>query len=155
MPRLFVLSACHSGDILRVKDWSDFLAVAQGREPGDRETIDDDSGAGRRGRRVNLDRCPAASGGGRLLGVRWPGAIVDGRPSYGWARGAMIVGRRNSADGPVQRWRGGLNRFSEPRIRLQPTENQLLARRNGCAAPKTDFWAGAMVAPLQKLTFGP
>ncbi|MEZ6113080.1 MAG: hypothetical protein R3C99_19015 [Pirellulaceae bacterium] len=61
LPRLFVLSACHSGDILGVKDWSDFLAVAQGREPGDRETIDDDSGAGRQGRRVNLDRCPAAS----------------------------------------------------------------------------------------------
>jgi tetratricopeptide (TPR) repeat protein len=37
LPRLFFLSACHSGDILRVKDWNDFLAVAQGREPGTEE----------------------------------------------------------------------------------------------------------------------
>ncbi|MCV2421603.1 CHAT domain-containing protein [Paucibacter sp. DJ2R-2] len=37
LPRLFFLSACHSGDILQVKDWSDFLAVAQGQEPGTRE----------------------------------------------------------------------------------------------------------------------
>lgn len=37
LPRLFFLSACHSGDILRVKDWADFLAVAQGQEPGTRE----------------------------------------------------------------------------------------------------------------------
>ena len=34
IPRLFFLSACHSGDILRVKDWEDFLAIAQGKEPG-------------------------------------------------------------------------------------------------------------------------
>src|SRR5262249_46977132 len=27
------LSACHSGDILRVKDWNDFLAVARGQSP--------------------------------------------------------------------------------------------------------------------------
>ncbi|MDX2111871.1 MAG: CHAT domain-containing protein [Verrucomicrobiota bacterium] len=37
LPRLFFLSACHSGDILRVKDWKDFLAVAQGKEPGTKE----------------------------------------------------------------------------------------------------------------------
>ncbi len=37
LPRLFFLSACHSGDILRVKDWNDFFAVAQGQEPGTRE----------------------------------------------------------------------------------------------------------------------
>lgn len=30
IPRLFFLSACHSGDILRVKSWGDFLAVARG-----------------------------------------------------------------------------------------------------------------------------
>jgi tetratricopeptide (TPR) repeat protein len=34
LPRLVFLSACHSGDILRVKDWDDFLAVAQGNERG-------------------------------------------------------------------------------------------------------------------------
>lgn len=33
IPRLVFLSACHSGDILRVRDWNDFLAVAQGKEP--------------------------------------------------------------------------------------------------------------------------
>lgn len=37
LPRLFFLSACHSGDILRVKDWADFLAIAQGKEPGTKE----------------------------------------------------------------------------------------------------------------------
>lgn len=37
LPRLFFLSACHSGDILRVKNWADFLAVAQGKEPGTKE----------------------------------------------------------------------------------------------------------------------
>ena len=33
LPQLLFLSACHSGDILRVKDWRNFLAVAQGLEP--------------------------------------------------------------------------------------------------------------------------
>ncbi len=37
LPRLFFLSACHSGEILRVKDWNDFLAVAQGKEPGTKQ----------------------------------------------------------------------------------------------------------------------
>jgi len=37
LPRLFFLSACHSGDILRVKDWNDFLAVAQGQQPGTKD----------------------------------------------------------------------------------------------------------------------
>ena len=40
IPRLFFLSACHSGDILRVKDWKDFLAVAQGQEPGTKQVPD-------------------------------------------------------------------------------------------------------------------
>ncbi|MFA7243313.1 MAG: CHAT domain-containing protein, partial [Sulfuricellaceae bacterium] len=33
LPRLFFLSACHSGDILAVRDWNDFLAVALGKKP--------------------------------------------------------------------------------------------------------------------------
>jgi tetratricopeptide (TPR) repeat protein len=37
LPRLVVLSACHSGDILRVKDWHDFLAVAQGQSSGTKQ----------------------------------------------------------------------------------------------------------------------
>lgn len=42
LPRLFFLSACHSGDILRVKDWNDFLAVAQGKEQGTKESVSKD-----------------------------------------------------------------------------------------------------------------
>ncbi|MER2601229.1 MAG: CHAT domain-containing protein [Candidatus Competibacter phosphatis] len=42
LPRLVFLSACHSGDILRVKDWNDFLAVAQGQEPGAKEAASKD-----------------------------------------------------------------------------------------------------------------
>ena len=37
LPRLIFLSACHSGDILRVKDWNDFLAVAQGQSSGTKQ----------------------------------------------------------------------------------------------------------------------
>ena len=38
IPRLFFLNACHSGDILRVKDWNDFIAVVQGKEPATKQT---------------------------------------------------------------------------------------------------------------------
>lgn len=37
IPRLFFLSACHSGDILRAKDWNEFMAIAQGRELGTKQ----------------------------------------------------------------------------------------------------------------------
>jgi len=37
LPQLVFLSACHSGDILRVKDWDDFIAVNQGQTPGAKE----------------------------------------------------------------------------------------------------------------------
>ena len=40
IPRLFFLGACHSGDILRVKDWKDFLAVAKGQGPGTKQAPD-------------------------------------------------------------------------------------------------------------------
>jgi tetratricopeptide (TPR) repeat protein len=40
LPRLFFLSACHSGDILRVKDWNDFAALAAGKEPATRQASD-------------------------------------------------------------------------------------------------------------------
>jgi len=33
LSRLFFLSACHSGDILRVTDWNDFFAISQGKVP--------------------------------------------------------------------------------------------------------------------------
>jgi tetratricopeptide (TPR) repeat protein len=38
IPHLFFLSACHSGEILRVQDWNDFLTVAQGKEPSTKDT---------------------------------------------------------------------------------------------------------------------
>jgi hypothetical protein len=37
IPHLFFLSACHSGEILRVRDWNDFLTVAQGKEPSTKD----------------------------------------------------------------------------------------------------------------------
>lgn len=37
LPQLMFLSACHSGDILRVKDWDDFRAAVEGKEPGVKE----------------------------------------------------------------------------------------------------------------------
>jgi tetratricopeptide (TPR) repeat protein len=43
IPRLFFLSACHSGDILRVKDWNDFMAVAQGKEPGAKQATTEET----------------------------------------------------------------------------------------------------------------
>jgi hypothetical protein len=33
-PQLFFLSACHSGDVLNIRDWAAFQAVAEGRDPG-------------------------------------------------------------------------------------------------------------------------
>ncbi len=41
LPRLFLLSACHSGDLLRVQDWDDFLALAQGKEPATKQIAAD------------------------------------------------------------------------------------------------------------------
>ena len=43
IPHLFFLSACQSGDILRVKDWNDFLAVAEGKEPNTRDVLASDT----------------------------------------------------------------------------------------------------------------
>jgi tetratricopeptide (TPR) repeat protein len=49
IPRFFFLSACHSGDILRVKDWADFLAIAQGKETAPKQ------GEGKQGDEKQLD----------------------------------------------------------------------------------------------------
>jgi tetratricopeptide (TPR) repeat protein len=43
IPRLFFLSACHSGELLTVKDWNDFLVVAQGKEPGTKQKPDSET----------------------------------------------------------------------------------------------------------------
>jgi hypothetical protein len=61
IPRLFFLSACHSGDILRVRDWSDFLAVAQGREPGT------GAGAALPAKDVSVDKQPGYTGTAHAL----------------------------------------------------------------------------------------
>ena len=37
VPRLFFLSACHSGDIVQVRDWKDFLIAADGSEPSGKD----------------------------------------------------------------------------------------------------------------------
>lgn len=42
LPRLFFLSACYPDDLLRVKDWNDFLAIAQGKEPGAKDVATKD-----------------------------------------------------------------------------------------------------------------
>ena len=62
IPRLFFLSACHSGDILRVEDWNDFLAVAQGKAaPGTKHTPASDT------RDVALDERPGYTGTAHAL----------------------------------------------------------------------------------------
>jgi tetratricopeptide (TPR) repeat protein len=47
-PQLFFLSACHSGDMLRIENWADFRAVAAGHEPGAKEAAETGEVAGRR-----------------------------------------------------------------------------------------------------------
>jgi tetratricopeptide (TPR) repeat protein len=47
-PQLFFLSACHSGDVLRIENWADFRAVAAGHEPGATEAAEEGEIAGRR-----------------------------------------------------------------------------------------------------------
>ena len=42
LPRLVFLSACHSGDILPPKDFTDLLAAVQGKEPGAKEVATKD-----------------------------------------------------------------------------------------------------------------
>ena len=61
IPRLFFLSACHSGDILRVQDWNDFLAVAQGKEPGTKDTPASDT------KDIPLDERPGYTGTAHAL----------------------------------------------------------------------------------------
>ena len=54
IPRFFFLSACHSGDILRVKDWADFLAIAQGKEAAPKQG-EGQQGEGTQGEDKQLD----------------------------------------------------------------------------------------------------
>ncbi|MGH8591991.1 MAG: CHAT domain-containing protein, partial [Gammaproteobacteria bacterium] len=61
LPRLCFLSACHSGDILRVKDWNDFLAVAEGKEPGTKDAPASET------KDMALDRQPGYTGTAHAL----------------------------------------------------------------------------------------
>ena len=66
LPGLFFLSACHSGDILRVKDWNDFLAVAQGKEPGTKDTPASETPASKT-KDIALDSEPGYTGTAHAL----------------------------------------------------------------------------------------
>jgi tetratricopeptide (TPR) repeat protein len=61
IPRLFFLSACHSGDILRVKDWTEFLAVAEGKEPGAKDAAPPET------RDIQLEQEPGYTGTAHAL----------------------------------------------------------------------------------------
>jgi tetratricopeptide (TPR) repeat protein len=76
VPRLFFLSACHSGDILRVKDWKDFIAVAQGQEPGTKPTAEDM-------KEIALDPQPGYTGTAHALLGRGVSSVVAMRYAVG------------------------------------------------------------------------
>jgi Flp pilus assembly protein TadD len=61
IPRLVFLSACHSGDILRVRDWNEFLAVAQGQSPGAKESPPAET------KDIPLDKAPGYTGTAHAL----------------------------------------------------------------------------------------
>ncbi len=77
IPRLVFLSACHSGDILRVRDWNDFFAVAQGREPGARGADAGDN------RDIALDERPGYTGTAHALLQRGVPSVVAMRYAVG------------------------------------------------------------------------
>ena len=86
IPRLFFLSACHSGDILRVQDWNDFLAVAQGKESGTKHTPASDT------RDIPLDERPGYTGTAHALLQGGVSSVVAMRYAVGddYARGLGV-----------------------------------------------------------------
>lgn len=75
LPKLVFLSACHSGDILRVKDWDDFLALAEGKKaPGTREAA---------GKDLDLERQPGFTGTAHALLQGGVPAVVAMRYAVG------------------------------------------------------------------------
>ncbi len=69
LPRLFFLSACHSGEIARVKDWVGFFAVAQGREPdkGTKDGTGAEAGAESGLKKIDLEEQPGFTGTAHAL----------------------------------------------------------------------------------------
>jgi hypothetical protein len=77
IPRLFFLSACHSGDILRVKDWNEFMAVAQGKEPNSKEANTETT------KDINVDEQPGYTGTAHALLQGGVPAVVAMRYAVG------------------------------------------------------------------------
>ncbi|MDX2041628.1 MAG: CHAT domain-containing protein [Acidobacteriota bacterium] len=100
-PRLVFLSACHSGDILRVKDWNDFLAVAQGQDRVSSPTVREGSTT----KDIQLDEQPGYTGTAHAL-------LQGGVPSVVAMRYA--VGDEYARDLALEFYRA-LLAFAQPR----------------------------------------
>ena len=79
IPRLMFLSACHSGDILRVRDWNEFLAIAEGGNGSDAEPEDD----GAPERKALLEEQPGYTGTAHALLRRGVPSVVAMRYAVG------------------------------------------------------------------------
>ncbi|TVS14207.1 MAG: CHAT domain-containing protein [Planctomycetaceae bacterium] len=86
IPRLCFLSACHSGDILRVKDWNDFLAVAQP------EAVGWDSVPTRSGRSPNLPAQGQEPGTKHAPVAEARQIPIDEQPGYTGTAHALLQG---------------------------------------------------------------
>jgi tetratricopeptide (TPR) repeat protein len=82
LPRLCFLGACHSGDLLRVRDWNDFLDVAQGREPGARQWTTTEA-APAETRDLDLDTTPGFTGTAQALLQAGVPAVIAMRYAVG------------------------------------------------------------------------
>ncbi len=91
IPRLFFLSACHSGDILRVRDWNDFMAVAQGKDRVSTPTVREGSGSSvqieAEGR---ADETPLADARGTDTAVK--DITLEEQPGYTGTAHALLQG---------------------------------------------------------------
>jgi tetratricopeptide (TPR) repeat protein len=79
IPRLFFLSACHSGDILRVKDWNDFFAVAEFAQ----RRQDAENAKKLRGKEISLESRPGYTGTAHALLQGGVGSVVAMRYAVG------------------------------------------------------------------------
>ena len=83
IPRLFFLSDCHSGDILRVRDWNDFIAIAAGREPDVKQPDSKQPSAESATKDIPLDEQPGYTGTAHALLQRGVPAVVAMRYAVG------------------------------------------------------------------------
>jgi|CXWL01.1.fsa_nt_gi tetratricopeptide (TPR) repeat protein len=75
LPRFAFLSACHSGGLLRVRDWTSLEAVAQGREPAERSAAET--------RELDLAEAPGFTGTAHAFLQAGVPAVVAMRDSVG------------------------------------------------------------------------